>query len=87
MMSSWTYQNSETIGFTLTSQRSITPYVQIENFIPAKKHKKVAAAVQSASSRLSQCLDHSSESALIDRVETLLRMQGEDHTEWLSQAL
>lgn len=72
LSSSWNFRNSETIGFTLSSPLDITPYVQLDNYIPATKKAKKLGDVNH---RLAECLDRAEGDALeglLLRVETAL---------------
>jgi hypothetical protein len=55
VMESWSYQNSETIGFTMTGRKSISPYVEIPRYIPAQTPGNSTTRV--VSERLAECID------------------------------
>jgi len=56
VMESWSYQNSETIGFTMTGRKNISPYVEIPNYIPARSHSD-STTTRVVSEKLAHCLD------------------------------
>ena len=88
IMSSWSYQNSETIDFIMSRKKNISPYIQIPNYIPAKASSNQTTPF--LTSQLAACLENSIPSSeLLKEVEALVALAEESSTEelhWVSQA-
>jgi len=88
IMTSWSYQNSETIDFIMSGKKNISPYIQIPNYIPAKSSSNQATPF--LTSQLAACLENRIPSSeLLREVEALVALAEEPSTEelhWVSQA-